>query len=230
MPYIIGSSSFATKGDITKRCQDIRDRTPDGKRVSPDDFAFLVALFRYHDEWHEKAYPGVEAISTQTNEYGNKKRGFILIHSDGTPPVDISYPYAIKLIPTGTTLTPQRLLDYKAAARTAVQDQVRDFRDSALSMVSNCPINNNRLMRGNCDVHYPAPDTFERLLFDFTLQQNIKPLTVTVDSCGAVATFHDKLLSDAWSAYHSQHANLQLVSTDGRRSLSKFPTDWKTLL
>jgi len=229
MTYSIGTLEFATKEAITKRCQEIRDRTPDGEYVTSDDFDFFVALFKNHDEWHEKAFPDVETISTQTTEHGN--RGFILNRTDGTP-IDISFPHAIKLIPSSRSakLTPQGLLDYKAAARTAVQDQVRDFRDLSLSTEPTCPIIDIPLVRGNCDVHYPPPHTFEALLLSFTLQHGISPLKVIVDSCGTVAKFHDNSICAAWSAYHRKNAILQLVSTEGRRSLPKSPTDWNAAL
>jgi len=229
MPYFIGSSEFVTKQDITKRCQEIRDQTTDGTNVSPEDFAFLISLFRHHDEWHEKAELGVEAISTQTTEHGT--RGFILRRADGSQ-IDISFPHAIKLIPTGNNgkLTPQKLLDYKAAARTAVQDQIRDFRDLALSERLCCPINGIPLDRANCQVHYPPPDTFEGLLFNFTRERNISPLNVVVDSCGTMAKFYDVELSTAWAVYHRQYAKLKLVSKDGRQSLPKSPTDWSDVL
>jgi|UniRef100_UPI003782E828 hypothetical protein len=229
MPYTLGSESFATKKLIEKRCQEIRDNTPDGATVPAEGFNFLIHLFRYHDEWHEKSYPGVSSISTQTTEHGT--RGFLLNRTDGSQ-IDISFPHAIKLIPTTQTssLTPQRLQDYKAAARTAVQEQVREFRDAALSSAPSCPINNLILERGNCDVHYPPPDTFESLLFRFTQVSGIRPLTVDVDSCGTVATFHDESLSTKWAAYHRMNAKLQLVSKDGRRSLPKSPVDWSPVL
>ena len=229
MPYSIGSAHFATKDGITKRCREIVEQTPDGTTVAQEDFVFLIALFQHHDEWHDKSYPDVTSISTQTTEHGT--RGFILNRTDGSP-IDISSPHAIKRIPTAHTanLTPQKLLDYKAAARTAVQNQVRDFRDLALSAATSCPINNLPLASGNCDVHYPPPDTFEGLLLRFTKAGGITPLSVVVDSCGTVAKFHDAGLTSAWAAYHRQHAKLQLVSREGRQSRPKFPTDWSGVL
>lgn len=229
MSYSIGSSEFASKDAIKKRCQEIRDRTPDRTFVTPEDFDFLVALFKNHDEWHEKSYPGVTFISTQTTEHGT--RGFVLYRTDSTQ-IDISFPHAIKLIPSPRSagLAPQALLDYKAAARTAVQDQVREFRDASLATAASCPLIGIPLMRGNCDVHYPSPDTFEALLLSFTHLHNLRPLSVKVESCGTVAKFQDDTLGAAWAIHHRQHALLQLVSTEGRRNLPKSPTDWNSVL
>lgn len=214
---------------IEKRCQEIRDKTPDGAAVPAEDFDFLIHLFTYHDEWHQKSRSGVSSISTETTEHGT--RGFLLNRCDGSQ-IDISFPHAIKLIPTSLTasLGPQRLQDYKAAARTAVQDQVREFRDAALLSAPSCPINGVTLERGNCDVHYPPPDTFEVLLFRFTEVSGIRPLAIDVDSCGTVATFRDRALIDRWSAYHRRNAKLELVSKDGRRNLPKSPVDWSPVL
>jgi hypothetical protein len=234
MAYTIGSEEFSTKDAVTARCREIRDRTPDGVFVPSADFAFLVSLFKFHDEWHDKAESGVEAITTHTNEHGKKKRGFQLLRKQARPrEMDISFVYTIKLVPTAQSakLTPQRLLDFKAAARTTVQDQVRAFRDEKLLESKPCPLNNTVLNRDNCNVHYPPPETFESLLLNFSVQHGINPLRVAVDSCGGgVAKFHDVDLNDAWAEYHRQHATLQLVSEEGRRGLSRFPTDWSAVI
>lgn len=233
MAYTIGSEEFSTKDAITARCQEIRDRTPDGVLVQPADFAFLISLFKFHDEWHDKADSGVEAITTHTNEHGKNKRGFLLLRNQARPrEMDISFVYAIKLIPTpqSAKLTPQSLLDFKAAARTSVQGQIRAFRDERLMESEPCPINNTLLTRDNCNVHYPPPDTFESLLFKFCVESKINPLRVTVDSCGAVAKFHDLKVNDTWAEFHRRHAKLQLVSEEGRRGLPRFPTDWSTVI
>jgi hypothetical protein len=231
MPYSIGSEIFATKGEITKRCQEIRDKTPDGAIVAGNDFDFLISLFKFHDGWHEKAHPNVDAITTHTPEYGKNKRGFLLIRNGASPRImDISFAYTIKIIPSGRELVPQALLDFKAAGRTAVQDQIWEFRDWALRTATNCPLNNIPLERGNCEVHYPAPNTFESILCKFTQERNIRPLHTKIASRGTLAIFQDDNLSREWAAYHRQHAKLLLVSEEGRRKSAKSPTDWSSVL
>ena len=231
MPYSIGSQTFATKQEVTKRCQEIRDKTPDGDLVAPADFDFLISLFKFHDGWHEKAHPNVDAITTHTPEYGKNKRGFLLIRNGASPKEeDISFVYAIKMIPSGRELIPQELLDFKAAARTAVHDQVWEFRDRALLTVKNCPLKNLPLGRGNCEVYYPAPDTFESILCKFTQERKIRPLQTKIASRGTLAIFQDENLSRDWAGYHRQHAKLMLVSEEGRRNAPKSPTDWSCVL
>jgi hypothetical protein len=65
MPYIIADESFATKDLLTARCREILAATPDGEPVEETSAPFLFELFKYHDEWQEKAAGGVRNISTQ---------------------------------------------------------------------------------------------------------------------------------------------------------------------
>lgn len=79
---------------------------------------------------------------------------------------------------------PQKRLNYKAAARTRVLPQIREFRDR--TMVSNrlCPISGKTITKGNCAVAHLSPLTFDRLLLDFTEWHVSNPLEVLVGSDG----------------------------------------------
>jgi len=181
MPYEIAGESFTTKESIKASCRAILVETPDGQYVADEHLRFLFALLMFHDEWGDKASGGVAAITTQTTEHGT--RCFVLQSPSGSS-VDISFLHAVKLIPTSRSqaLTPQKLLDYRAAARMSVDDQISNFRAEALSRKPECVITNERLHGGNSAVDHKSPKTFDRLLFDFSQTRGINPIRVVVDS------------------------------------------------
>lgn len=229
MPYQINDEGFATKDDVRNRCRDILARTPDGKAVAEDDADFLYSLFQHHDEWPDKSGVGVAAITTQTTSHGT--RCFLLRRHCGGE-VDISFPHAIKLMP-GTRSQirhPQGLLDFRAGARTAVIQQIRAFRDTALVVASVCPVTGEPLNRANAAVDHVAPGTFDQLLYDFCLATGTNPLDVVVGSLnGVVATIDDAMLCAAWEQYHLAHAQLRLISKTGNLKLPKPSIPWLEL-
>ena len=148
MPYIVAEESFATKGMLTERCRAILAATPDGQPVAESAAPFLFDLFQYHDEWPQKAHGGVRDVSIQTTVHGT--RCFVLRKPTGDQ-VDISFPHAIRLIPSARTsgLTPQALRDFRNAARVAIRTQIFAFRDRQREKALVCPITGELLTRSN---------------------------------------------------------------------------------
>ena len=230
MPYQIGGIEFRVKSEITDKCRSILNEVSDGCRVPEDQYEFLFDLFKYHDEWTSKSEGGVASISTTTTEHGT--RCFVLVRGNQTK-IDISFPHAIKLIPSNRTknLTPQRLLDYKAAARTAIKPQISAFRDKALLQDVACPYTGEVLNRDNCAVDHIPPNTFDRLLFEFSVSRKIRPMEIKVGSRnGVVAEFLDKEIEEYWKKYHQDNATLRVISKIGNLQLPKESIDWERLL
>ena len=226
MPYTIGGIVFSKKSDITEKCREILRSTVDGTSVSIENQGFLFELFQFHDEWSQKSDGGVVDISTKTTEHGT--RCFILLNSSQER-IDISFPHAIKLIPTSRTekLTPQKLIDFKNAARTAVKNQITEFRENNLSDEIICSVTNVAINRDNCAVDHVHPKTFDQLLLDFAIYKNINPLSINVISTnGVVAEFEDEELKSSWQEYHREYANLRLLSKAGNLQLPKIKVDW----
>ncbi len=229
MTYHIGKIEFYTKSEITDKCRLILSEVSNGAYASDEQCEFLFDLFRYHDEWEEKSKGGIKGISTQTTAHGT--RCFVLVRKDGSK-IDISFPHSIKHIPTKKTqkLANQRLLDYKAAARTAIKAQIQAFRDNALSISVVCPYTGEPLNRGNCAIDHTPPDTFDKLLFQFSLSQKINPKTVEVGSRkGVIPEFVDKEIESSWQLYHQQNAKLRAISETGNLQLPKESVPWEQL-
>ncbi len=230
MSYKLDGIDYRVKEDITKRCREILYETPEGELVSENHCAFLISLFSYHDEWQEKSSGGVKGIVTEIAEQGTKC--FSLLKKSGNK-IDISFPHSIKCIPSGRKkpLTPQKLLDYKAAARTAIKPQIDNFRREALQSAEKCPYTGETIHGGNCAVDHTPPDTFDKLLFDFSFEELINPLDITVASInGVVAEFESAGLAKAWEDFHEANANLRLISKTGNLQLPKVYVPWKDII
>lgn len=228
--YELDGILFSKKLEITEKCRMILNNTPDNDIVQISESIFLFDLFKYHDEWDSKSSGGVCNISVQTTEHGT--RCFVLLKNDSQK-IDISYPHCIKLIPTKRTknLTPQRLLDYKNGARTAIKSQIRAFRDEKLRASLNCPYTKEVINRDNYAIDHTPPKTFDKLLFDFTVKNSIKPLGIKIVSKdGVVAEFYDKKLEKQWQVYHKQHAELRILSKKGNAQLKRINISWEEVL
>ena len=229
MPYAVAEEVFPTKGALTERARLALTRTPDGQPVSETDTEFLIAMFQHHDEWAKKSAGGVREITTQTTVHGT--RCFVLRKNDATE-VDISFPHAIRLIPSARTADtlPQSLRDFRNAARSAVQSQIFAYRDEALLQPQACPVTGEQLNRSNAAVDHEAPNTFDTLVFTFCTERKINPLKVRVGSEGGVlAVFEDQDLLQRWSAFHQDRASLRLVSRIGNLKLPKPRVTWAEL-
>lgn len=230
MSYVISGSKYENKALIENRCREILRNTPDGQVVCPVAMPFLFELFQFHDEWVEKSSPAVKAISTQTTAQGN--RCFVLLRVDDSK-VDISFKHAVRRIPSSRarSLVPQGLRDYCDAARTAINEQIRQFRDRELVNVSVCPVTQVPLTRDNVAVDHVFPLTFSQLLRDFTEKENVNPLCVKVCSeGGTIATFADSALSKSWEEYHRANCQLRVISSVANLQLKRSRIDWRPLL
>jgi hypothetical protein len=229
MPYMIAQESFDDKEQIKNRCREVLAATQDGHPVDLAHKPFLFALFQHHTEWEEKAAAGVVDFTVKRTPHGT--RCFFLIMPDGGS-VDISYPHAVKHIPSPRTqnLLPQRLLDFRAAARAAVAKQIYDFRGVQLARGIHCPISNVLITRDDYAVDHEPPLTFDRLLFQFCTERGLNPLIVEVHSVdGTDAHISDVTLRDAWYDHHATHARLRLLTRAANLKLPKEKVPWKSL-
>lgn len=175
--YVLGNEIFNRKEDIRLRCREIISSIKDGQLVDNVDQAFLVQLFSFHDEWGEKYKKSsalVSGITAKTTVMYNS-RCFVILMDDGSED-SISYLNAIKCIPSGVPKkTPKYLVNFKAAARSAIADQIESFRqrikDDHIEL--HCPITGESLWRVISHVDHEPPLTFDQMLFDFCKERNL---------------------------------------------------------
>ena len=123
------------------------------------------------------------------------------------------------------------MLDYKAAARTAIKGQIQYFRGAALANGVVCPFTNELLNKENCAIDHTPPSTFDKLLFQFTVAEQIRPTTVEIGSTnGVMAEFVDAGIKARWQVYHKKHAKLRAISRIGNLQLPKERVDWDALM
>ncbi|MEH4627056.1 DUF3223 domain-containing protein [Phytobacter diazotrophicus] len=94
MPYMIDNNSFSTKKELVEKAQEILHKTNDNEEVFGVDYAFLISLFKYHDEWEQKSIDGFSAIVVGKSLHGT--RCFYLKTKTGLK--DISFHHAIKCL------------------------------------------------------------------------------------------------------------------------------------
>jgi len=228
---MIGNKEFKTKVQITKHCQQLISKYPDNSDVGNDDLIFLCELFKFHDEWEQKSAGIIVAIRpTTTTDYGN--RCFILHKKDSTK-IDISVPHSIKCIPTARSKNrlPQRLLDFKSAARNAIKIQIFEFRDMTLQNNPICELTDELLTRQNADVDHIAPNTFDRLLYNFCSVHKINPVDVDIESInGTIAKISNSDIENNWMKYHQLYAELRLISKTANLTQPKQRLDWPEII
>ena len=223
MPYLINEVEYKTKAEITERCREIIASTEDGQAVAGVHVGFLLDLLRHHDEWQDKTAAGVLYFTAQTTLQGTRCLG--IVRRDGSQ-IDISFMSAIRHIPTGRPKLPQKLLDYIAAARTAVEPDILKFRDCCQSDAV-CPINGEAITAKSCEVDHAPPNSFQRLLYNFTTEYGVEPTSVEVGSInGTKAVFKDEELSRNWVKYHRDHCTLRLLSVAGHKLVPKESSVW----
>lgn len=147
--------------------------------------------------------------------------------------IDISFVYTIGLLSSGRSSykLPQSLKNMQNAARTAIEEQVRNFRDTNLKAGVVCEITGVSLSRDCSHVDHCSPQTFDALLSAFCEQESLHSDAVEVDSkYGVIPVFADKTLASEWSEYHAEHAKLRLLSPAAHRALKKQKYNWRELL
>lgn len=228
MKYEINGSFFSTKSEIEDRCRLSLNATVPGNLIT-EDYDFLVDLFQFHDEWHQKTALGFAGISTAITAQGTKC--FVLVLGDGSS-IDISFKHATKCIQVanGIERLPQALFNFRSAARSTIDVQIREFRDQQLVSGPKCPISNVSLTRANVAVDHYNP-SFDELLFEFCKTRGIDPTSIQIGSkYGTIPYFEDESLASDWYRYHQENANLRVVEKKENLKLPKQKANWKSYL
>jgi hypothetical protein len=210
MGYQIAGTEYKTKKDITLKCRDICKAA--GVVSSQDNQSFLLNLLQYHHDWDSKRGEGIDEIQVLRNpEYPGQNT--IYLRRVDQSVIDISWTQAVHDIPTGRFKLPQRVRDFKAAARADIKDQIQAFRESSLSGEAVCAISGERLSPDNVHVDHAPPKTFDALLYSFCSANRINPANVDVGSRGGLVPFiADHGVCEAWQDFHSTNAQLRLTT------------------
>lgn len=207
-PYIIGNQHFPTKVSAEVYIRAIIDRYPNDATLNAEDFAFVLELLKLHPK--DKIKAGIATICAAPNPDFPKTRCFWLTYVDGTVD-DVSWSKCL------SPPTPERKFAY--ACRRAIDNQISRFRqesfDAKFDREIRCPISNEILDMGSCDVDHVPPETFARLTARFQDLHSVAINTVTYEENGH---FADSTLKQSWADYHLANAQLRLTSRHANRS------------
>lgn len=208
-PVRIGDVVFKTKKAATEAVRGILYAYNVGSTLGAEHEAFMVDLFRLHPEWELKRGCGIASVQVEQN-LGT--RGFWLTRTDGTR-TDISFVKSLS--------PPRHEHDVRAALRTEVREQVREFKAASLTPGTICPITGHTLDAGNAHVDH-APPEFDELIAMFLVenQLSVDGISVNPTEDGSTDTLlADRELAARWQEFHREHARLRLVTKTANLSV-----------
>ena len=224
--YELGVEHFSTKRAIEEKVRGILNSGV----VSDRDCVFLMDLFQNHDEWRDKVGVGVAEIRVGDAESVNPggwgpSSCFWLVRVDGSR-VQISYRHCLGNL--GRRGWGNILSTYRTAARSAIDQQVKEFKRSSFGEggVVVCPDTKQKVDWSDSEVDHVYPMTFDQLLFDFTRKMEVKSLR---DIEIVNYKFKDSGLERHWQEYHARNADLEVVSKVTNRSRRSVTVDWSSL-
>lgn len=228
MSYEIAGQTYRSKQAVTEKCRAILNATPVGETVSADDLPFLAGVFQHHPEWSEKSANGFDGVSVGFSDFYRTR--YFTILSQGEEVSDISYPHAIKHIPSHSRKSkqPQKLMDFRNAARAAIRPQIDAFRAQADPV---CALTGADLSQTAKSMHidHEPPATFDCILFDFCQREQLNPLLVDVVEIETVPVFSDSRIASNWQAYHQEKARLRVTAAKANLGLAKAHVPWDQL-
>lgn len=205
----IGEAVFTTKKAATEAAREILYGYELGSTLGAEHEAFMLDVFRLHREWESKRGCGVASIQVDQN-LGT--RGFWLTRADGSR-TDISF---VKCL-----TPPRHEHDVRAAFRTEIREQVRQFKAANLLPGAACPITGERLDAYNAHVDH-APPEFDELFASFLADNQLafEQVDVNPTEDGSTDTLlADRHLAARWQEYHRRYARLRLVTKTANLSV-----------
>jgi len=204
-PLVLGGQVFPTRKAARDAARRILHYYWPGEIVRDQaHHQFHVDLVYLHSSGVEKIGVGISHFEVRHNLFSTT--GFWLVRTDGTA-TDFSYLKCIS--------PPTHRAQVTAALRRAIDDQILEFRNQALSEGPVlCPVYNIPLTTNNSEVDHAAPLTFKRLselLVDMFGGWDAIELQPERDG-----VLGDKLadwkVEWQWQDFHMARANLRLVS------------------
>jgi hypothetical protein len=220
--YVIGENTFRTKEEVERYIQRILYAYQLGETVNSEDARFLLALLLNHPKAQEKIGCGIQAFQIRQNQRFTTKRGFYLIHWDGTED-DFSF---MKCIYPSPPLAIFKAICRKLIGRRMYWIKVEHFikHENSEGKVQ-CPITRQWISRDQAHVDHAPPYTFERIMTEFLQTYGIQVDQVALKEAEGEnevgQTFADPLLAENWRAFHDARASFRIVSQWANLSVLK---------
>lgn len=217
--YTLGSQTFGSKADVTRYVKNILKRYREGQRLDQVDEVSIIDLIRLHPDAIKKMGNGISRIVVRKTPPFNSL-GLWIVRIDETT-TDFSY----KICLNGDPAPRAR---FTAAARSAVQPIIAEYRDSLFVNKVICPMTGRELSIDDCHIDHAPPNYFSKIVDDFIALHEIDLNRVKYVERGdgrATEHFADKMLEQEFIEFHNARANLRAVDKEwnikaSNRSLS----------
>lgn len=211
--FIINDRFFDTKKAVQTYIQGILNRQTLNTDLGNDDHAFISALLERHLRCDEKIGSGIASIQIRMDTEWGKTRQFFIIRTDRTA-TEFSYLECLK------GELESKLALFKAAARSAILEQIIEFKECYFKQNQNargevlCQATGLAVNRRNSHIDHD-PKSFDGLVEDFIQQDGI--VVDEVDFIGfddgeQRKRFADHKLEKRFADFHLSNASLRVVT------------------
>lgn len=220
----LGKQTFElTKKDYQEKLGRIIENHRVNSRLIGEPREFILRSCRLCTTWSKLAGdPEVSVYLRNVQIAGGRIVKLISLERGGTKqPVSrsklVEALYPPKKIKTSASEEEKHYNSVKAAMRSAVSGQLKEFRANA-SLPTVCYISGKQLRRGHkIDVDH-AGLSFSEIADSFVKDKGLKYTDISLIGPPTAKRFRDSLLWDEWQFYHNVKARLSLVCASANRS------------
>ena len=194
-----------TKKEKTEKCREVLYRNK-GKVESIEDIEFLYSIFECHAQWEQKKGCGVDYFYVGKSEYNNAC--FFIMRTDGST-TDISFGSAIK--------EPSKINKVAKACRTAIEPEIKAFRETVIYGFQCCPLSGDILTRGNTHIdHYDLSfkELFDRWLNAWEIDNLHDNYVCETKDNECKTYFTDQRIIDDFVSFHNNNTHLRAVTKE----------------
>jgi hypothetical protein len=217
---LLGGQTFTMTGARAHLKTEILDAHADGMRVAAALVPFLHDALALHHHREQKIGVGISHFTVDTAPGNHKSRCVHIVRTDGTS-TDVGIYGCLGNKPRSLETTT------KAALRLAVAPQIAAARDAAFANGPfECPIlPDGPMAPKDTHVDHVAPLTFNTLVDQWLATCGLTIAQIQCTGCGdnvaGTGSMADVAQTDSWTAFHAQHAELQVVSALANLSACK---------
>jgi hypothetical protein len=214
--FVLGSFTFATKGDAVKSVQHILHNAPVGELLDGADLELVSAVINHHPDREEKLAGGMVSVKVLMNNEGYLARGFHVVRPDGST---ASFSYRVALGQAPRTPTVQQ------ACRMAVLPDIRAYRDARLAEgLQRCDVSGEPLTPFNTHVDHAGEWPFRRIVKEFVewaVRERRSLRLIKREIC--IVEFADPQMTEDFRTFHNARAESRLVTQEVNQRWEREP-------
>lgn len=187
---------------MANRAREILNSVDLWESLDGQSFEFILGLLRHHPLASEKIGSGVVRIEVRPACKGT--RCFYAVRDDGT-----DTDFSIKTCLTHRT----PFQDFRNACRSAVQDQIQQFKQTAFAgrEAIPCAVSGQLVTWNTCHVDHEKP-SFDALAQEFAVGRNLITEVAPTEDGATETRFKEQATEEAFQLFHQARAKLRVVS------------------